>query len=103
VSESVFEFVASELEQRSGLDNLEARGTLRLALKSSGLTVREVTPEQMAVVLEQVMPRELKMRGIENPESVCEELSQAVKGMNAEAGKSAGTSPEDVFRRLSRS
>jgi len=103
VSESVFEFVASELEQRSGLDNLEARGTLRLALKSSGLTVREVTPEQMAVVLEQVMPRELKMRGIENPESVCEELSQAVKGMNSEAGKSAGTSPEDVFRRLSRS
>ncbi len=103
MSESVFEFVASELEQRSGLDNLEARGTLRLALKSSGLTVREVTPEQMAVVLEQVMPRELKMRGIENPESVCEELSQAVKGMNSEAGKSAGTSPEDVFRRLSRS
>jgi hypothetical protein len=103
VSDSLFEFVASELEQRSGLENLEARGTLRLALKSSGLSSREVTPDQMAVVLEQVMPRELRVRGIENPESVCEELSQAVKGMKAEAGDSASTSPEDVFRRLSRS
>ena len=99
----MFEFVASELEQRSGLESLEARGTLRLALKSSGLTVREVTPDQMAVVLEQVMPHELRARGIENPETVCEELSQAVKGMKAEAGELASASPEDVFRRLSRS
>ncbi len=103
MSESLFEFVASELEKRSGLDHLEARGTLRLALKSSGLTAGEVTKKQMAVVLNQVMPRELKVRGIENPEAVCEELSQAVKGMKAEAADSAGTSPEDVFRRLSRS
>ena len=101
--ESLFEFVASELEERSGLENLEARGTLRLALKSSGLTAREVTREQMAVVLEQVMPRELTARGVKNAEAVCEELSQAVKGTKAEAGESAGTSPEDVFRRLSRS
>ena len=57
----------------------------------------------MAVVLEQVMPHELRARGIENPETVCEELSQAVKGMKAEAGELASASPEDVFRRLSRS
>ncbi len=101
MSESLFEFVASELQKRSGLENLEARGTLRLALKSSGLTAREVTPLQMTVVLNQVMPRELKMPGIENPEAVCEELSQAVKGIKTEGGESAGTSPEDVFRRLS--
>ncbi len=101
--ESLFEFVASELQKQSGLENLEARGTLRLALKSSGLTAREVTPEQMAVVLQQVMPRELRVRGVENPEAVCEELSQAVKGMKAEGNESAGASPEDVFRRLSRS
>ena len=103
MSESLFEFVSSELEKRSGLENLEARGTLRLALKSSGLTAREVTREQMAIVLDQVMPRELRVRGIENPEAVCEALNQAVKGIKAEKGDSAGTSPEDVFRRLSRS
>ena len=101
--ESLFEFVASDLEERSGLENLEARGTLRLALKSSGLTARDVSPEQMAVVLNKVMPRELQLRGIENPEAVCEKVSKAVKGVEAEEGKSADTSPEDVFRRLSRS
>ena len=103
MSESLFEFVASELQKKSGLDDLEARGTVRLALKSSGLTVREVTQEQMIVVLDQVMPRELRVRGIENPDAICGELSQAVKGVKAEEGESDSASPEDVFRRLSRS
>ena len=103
MSESLFEFVAAELEKRSDLENLEARGTLRLALKSSGLTASEVTQKQMAVVIDQVMPHELKVRGIEDPEAVCRELSQAVKGFETEGDESAGASPEDVFRRLSRS
>ena len=101
--ESLFESVAAELQKRSNLENLEARGTIRLALKASGLTVREVTREQMIVVIDQIMPRELRVRGVENPETVCGELSQAVKGVEVEEGKSTGTSPEDVFRRLSRS
>ena len=101
--ESLFAFVAEELQKHSNLENLEARGTIRLALKSSGLTAQEVTPEQMVVIIDQVLPRELRVRGIENPEGVCRELSQAVKGFAAENGESAGTSPEDVFRRLSRS
>ena len=103
MTESLFEFVASELQKRSDLEDLEARGTIRLALKSSGLTAREVTKEQMIVVIGQVLPRELKLRGIENPEGVCGELSQAVKGFETENDESAGASPEDVFRRLSRS
>jgi hypothetical protein len=103
VPESLFEFVAEELEKRSELENLEARGTIRLALKSSGLTAREVTQEQMVVVLDQVMPRELRVRGVEDPEAVCGEISRAIKGMEADGSESGGTSPEDVFRRLSRS
>ena len=103
MSESLFELVAAELEMQSGLENLEARGTLRLALKASGLTARDVTQEQMLVVIDRVMPRELRIRGVENPEAVCRELTQAVKGAEAEESNTAGTSPEDVFRRLSRS
>jgi hypothetical protein len=103
VSESLFEFVAEELQKRSDLENLEARGTIRLALKSSGLTAREVTREQMVVVIDQIMPRELRVRGVEDPEAVCGELSRAVKGFEAEGDEPAGRSPEDVFRRLSRS
>jgi hypothetical protein len=100
---SLFEFVAAELQKRTDLEDLEARGTVRLALKSSGLTAREVTQEQMIVVIDQVLPRELKVRGVEDPEGVCGDLSQAVKGFKAENGESAGSSAEDVFRRLSRS
>jgi hypothetical protein len=103
LSESLFEFVAAELKKRSDLEDLEARGTIRLALKSSGLTAREVTREQMVVIIDQVMPRELRVRGVENPEGVCGELALAVKGFEAENGESDGSSPEDVFRRLSRS
>jgi hypothetical protein len=103
VSETLFEFVAAELQLRSGLENLEARGTLRLALKSSGLTPREITREQMIVVIDQVMPRELRVRGVDNPAAVCGELSRAVKGFEDSDAEAAGNSPEDVFRRLSRS
>ena len=103
MSESLFEFAAEELEKRSNLENLEARGTIRLALKSSGLTAGEVTKKQMGVVIDQVMPRELRVRGIEDPEAVCRELSEAVMGFEADGDESAGASPEDVFRRLSRS
>ena len=103
MSESLFEFAAAELEKRSDLENLEARGTIRLALKSSGLTAGEVTKKQMGVVIDQVMPRELRVRGVEDPEAVCRELSEAVMGFEADGDESAGTSPEDVFRRLSRS
>lgn len=90
MSESLFELVAAELRKRSELENLEARGTIRLALKSSGLTAREVTREQMVVVIDQVLPHELRVRGVENPEAVCRELSQAVKGVKVEGGESAG-------------
>ena len=100
---SLFEFTAAELQKRTDLEDLEARGTIRLALKSSGLTAQEVTQEQMVVVINQVLPRELQLRGVENPEGVCGELSVAVKGFEAEDDQSDGTSPEDVFRRLSRS
>jgi hypothetical protein len=70
VSESLFELVAEGLQKHSDLENLEARGTIRLALKSSGLTAQEVTPEQMVVIIDQVLPRELQVRGVENSEGV---------------------------------
>lgn len=103
MSESLFEFVADALQDRCELESLEARGTIRLALKASGLTAREVTREQMIVVIDQVLPRELRVRGVEKPEAVCGELSRAVKAFEIKNDESDGVSPEDVFRRLSRS
>ena len=42
----VFEFVAGEIERRSALATLEARGTVRLALKRAGLESSSVTSAQ---------------------------------------------------------
>ncbi len=103
MSESLFEFVADALQDRCDLESLEARGTVRLALKAGGLSARDVTREQMIVVIDQVLPRELRVRGVANPEAVCGQLSQAVKGFTLKDDGSDGSSPEDVFRRLSRS
>jgi hypothetical protein len=102
MAESVFDFVADELERRTDLEKLEARGTVRLALKAAGFNPREVTSEQMAVVLEQIMPDELTPRGIDAAQPLCAELARLVKEFQPE-GEVPGTSPEDVFRRLARS
>ncbi len=98
---NVFEFVAGALEAQTDLGTLEARGTVRLALKEAGLDPRGVTSEQMAVVLEKVMPGELRSRGVDRPESICAEIATRVAGVeSADAGSS---SPEEVFRRLASS
>ena len=103
MAETVFDFVADELEKHTDFEKLEARGTIRLALKAAGFNPREVTSEQMAVVLEQVMPEELRPRGVDNPDGICSDLARAVKKFTPTGGEPTGVSPEDVFRRLARS
>ena len=99
MAESLFEFVAAELEQRTHFDKLEARGTVRIALKEAGLDPRSVNAEQMVVMLTRAMPRELSARGVDGSEALCEALATAVKGFRGD-GAAAQESPEDVFRRL---
>ena len=48
MAKSIFDLAADELESRSDFEKLEARGTVRLALKGAGLDPREVTASQMA-------------------------------------------------------
>jgi hypothetical protein len=95
----VFDWVCSELERRTSLDRLEARGTVRIALKQAGLDGRSLTPDQMKVVLEKVLPKELGTRGVDDVDSVCHALSKEVLGIDAEPGGD-GETPEAVFRRL---
>lgn len=100
MSESIFEFVASTLQESTALDKLEARGTLRIALKEAGLDARSVTKDQMAIMLVRTMPKELSSRGVDGPESVCESLVSALKSYTPSDGARVAESPEDVFRRL---
>lgn len=92
-----FDFVCEQLEERSSLDRLEARGTVRIALKQSGLEARSVSPAQMRVVLDRVLPGELGTRGISDPEAICAEISRGLEEVDA---SQSPDSPETVFARL---
>ncbi len=92
-----FEFACSELERTTSLDRLTARGTVRLALKETGLEARSVTPSQMTTVMTKVLPRELATRGIEEGESTCAAIASALSNLPDE---DVVDTPEAVFQRL---
>lgn len=96
----LFDFVADAIEKKTELAKLEARGTLRLALKESGFSADSVTAHEMAVVLERVMPGELTSRGIRDAQSVCETLSTSLKEFKEAVEEHGSTSPESIFARL---
>lgn len=96
---SVFGFVCDQIERATSLSQLEARGTVRLALKAAGIDAKSVSAEQMKVVLGKVMPRELDSRGCENAERLCNEIVERMAGRSF-AAPGAGDSPEAVFARL---
>jgi hypothetical protein len=92
-----FTMVCEKLESRTQLDRLEARGTIRLALKEAGLDPAAVTPREMSVVLEKILPAELRTRGIASPEAICRELAASLSTLSREEG---GETPDRIFARL---
>jgi hypothetical protein len=92
-----FDLVCAELQRATSLSQLEARGTVRLALKSAGLDARNVTAAQLGVVLEKKMPSELRGRGCAEPEQICARISQRLAAARL---ASSGESPESIFSRL---
>jgi hypothetical protein len=97
----VFDFAAGRLEETTALDKLAARGTLRLALKAAGLDPASVGTRQMLVVLKSVMPAELKKRGVEDPEVVCQRIGEALAnaGLSGDAADGADRAAA-IFARL---
>jgi hypothetical protein len=97
---TLFDAVADVLQARAALDPLAARGTLRLALKGAGLDARTVSPAQMLVVIERVLPRELESRGVRDPSEVCAALGAVARAAQSAGAGAAAAAPEDVFRRI---
>ena len=95
---SAFEFVCGEIEQATSLNALEARGTVRLALKSAGVDARSVSAAQLRVILDKLIPGELKKRGCEDADSLCRQIATRIAGKSFEAA--GAESPEAVFARL---
>ena len=94
---AAFEFACGQLESRSSLDRLAARGTIRIALKQAGLEARSVTPDQMAVVIQKILPSELSNRGVDSVEEICQRILTGLRGVTSGP---ASETPDAVFKRL---
>jgi hypothetical protein len=97
---AAFGWICDELERSTSLDRLEARGTMRLALKQAGLEARSVSGEPIAVVVEQLLADELRCRAVEEPEATCSALVSRLREQGPASDEDAAEAPEDVFRRL---
>ncbi len=93
-----FTIACEQLEQASSLERIEARGTIRLALKEAGLDAASVSGSQLSVVVDKILPRELEARGVSDTASVCSTIKSALAAAPDTDGP--GNSPEDVFSRL---
>lgn len=100
MSIDLFDFAAERLEQHTSLDRLAARGTLRLALKASGLSPTGLRVEQLRVVLEKVLPDELEKCGVEGARGVCTGVSTALANVSVEDQTPGSADADEIFRRL---
>ena len=98
----VFEWTSAALERATTFNTIQARGTVRLALKKAGLDATTVNLIGMAAVLGKLMPKELASRKIENGEAICAQLVTDLKNADvaAPARRSDEQTPEEVFRRM---
>ncbi len=96
----LFDFAAERLEHHTSLDRLEARGTLRIALKIAGLTAKSVTAGALCVVFEKVMPEELEKRDVGDAASVCSAVIGDLVSSPAPTDEAPATDLDAIFRRL---
>lgn len=92
-----FDLACDMLEAETSLERIEARGTMRLALKQAGLNAKSVSPDQLAVVVDKVLPKELIARGVTNPSAACARLRDSLGRLVV---ADAGDAPESLFVRM---
>jgi adenine/guanine phosphoribosyltransferase-like PRPP-binding protein len=92
-----FNTACTLLEELTELTRLEARGTVRLALKQSGLSPASVVASELGVVARKILPNELESRGIPETEQVCSKLAAALDRLS---DTRRDETPESVFSRL---
>ena len=93
---AAFESACAELERCARLDKWAARGTLQLTLMDAGLEAASVTPAQLAVVVDRLLPRQLQSHGVTDTGAVCARLRDVLATVDVAAPAGA----DAVFARL---
>jgi hypothetical protein len=97
---TLFDIASARLEESSDMDRLEARGTLRLAVKEAGLDVQSLTIPQLQAVFEKLMPKELEARGVTDSAAKCEAVMNDIASAASTTDLAASNSPDEIFKRL---
>jgi hypothetical protein len=100
VAATLFDIAAEKLEGATGMGRLEARGTLRIAVKEAGLDARKATIPQLRAVFEKLMPKELEARGVSDATAICKALVDDIASAASEADSTAASSADEIFKRL---
>jgi hypothetical protein len=100
VADTLFDVSAEILERHTRFNRLEARGTLRLALKAAGLELESVTAEQMQVVFEKLMPGELQKRDVNDATVVCAAVAKEIASVRVAPEADDSDDLDSVFGRL---
>jgi len=93
---AAFEAVCSELAGFPNMDRWTARGTLQLALMDAGLEASNASAEQLMIVVDRLLPRQLQSHAGADVNAICTRLRDVLSLLPA----SKGDSPEAVFARM---
>ena len=100
MANTLFDVAAESLERHTSFNRLEARGTLRIALKAAGLEPASATAQQLQVVFEKLMPGELEKRDVSDAEAICRAVAEEMASTPALPEEDASTELDEVFGRL---
>lgn len=94
-----FEWVCKELAAKGVMSQLEARGTVRLAVKEAGLNPSTITKVPMLIVLSRLLRKQLEIRSVRDAAKIAEGLSAGLERALLNEARGPET-PEDIFARL---
>jgi hypothetical protein len=100
MADTLFDFAAERLEHHAALDRLEARGTLRIALKAAGVEPKSLTTKELQAVIEKVLPEELGARAVNDVPNVCAAMLAELEDVGDVVADTQTTDPDEIFRRL---
>ena len=80
-----FEWLCEALTESSSLERLEARS---------------VSPSELAVVVQRILPRELRQRGVSDEAGLCERLVAGLRTLDSQGARGGADTPDAIFRRL---
>ena len=100
MADTLFDIAAESLERHTRLNRLEARGTLRIALKAVGLELHSVTAEHLQVVFDKLMPGELEKRDVSDAAAICRTVMEEIAYTAVQSEADASDDLDEVFGRL---